>query len=59
MVLAMATSASPGNVLSASERAANSDVFFRRAVTLCEKHIRHGTSLEIGTSSHFLCIAPN
>lgn len=58
MVLAMATSASHGSKLSASERATNSDVFFRRALELCEKHIRHGTSLEMGESSHFICISP-
>ncbi|OAG07134.1 uncharacterized protein CC84DRAFT_1117246 [Paraphaeosphaeria sporulosa] len=47
MVLAMATSASHGRILSASERATNSDVFYRRALALCEKNIRHGTSLEM------------
>ncbi|KAF2801517.1 uncharacterized protein BDZ99DRAFT_492508 [Mytilinidion resinicola] len=47
LVLAMSTSASHGNGLTASERSANSDVFFRRALALCEKQIRHGTSLEV------------
>ncbi|KAF2496525.1 hypothetical protein BU16DRAFT_607099 [Lophium mytilinum] len=47
MVLAMSTSASQGNGLTPAERAAKSDIFFRRALALCEKQIRHGTSLEV------------
>ncbi|PVH98235.1 hypothetical protein DM02DRAFT_531617 [Periconia macrospinosa] len=47
MVLAMATSASHGSTLSASQRAAKSDIFFRRAWELCDKQSRHGTSLEL------------
>lgn len=48
MVLAMAISASHGGTATASERAVESDVYFRRALALCEKQIRHGTSLEVG-----------
>lgn len=59
MVLAMAISVSHSSNVTASERAAQSDVFFRRAMALCEKHISHGTSLEIGRSSPFIYISPN
>jgi hypothetical protein len=48
MVLAMSTSASHDSGSTAIERAATSDIFFRRTLALCEKQIRHGTSLEVG-----------
>lgn len=47
MVLAMSASASHGGTLTASERASESDICYRRALALCEKQIRHGTNLEI------------
>lgn len=48
MVLAMAINAGHESSLTASERAAKSDVYFRRASALCEKLMRQGTSLELG-----------
>ena len=48
MVLAMSMHASHDNELTAIERATKSDVFFRRALALCEKQIRYGTSVEVG-----------
>jgi hypothetical protein len=50
MILAMSTSTSHDSAASAIERTAISDAFFRRTMVLCEKQIRHGTSLEIGES---------
>lgn len=50
VILAMSTSASIGGTLSAEKRAARSNVFFSRAVTLCTNRIRRGASLEIGKS---------
>ncbi|KAJ4286514.1 hypothetical protein N0V90_013214 [Kalmusia sp. IMI 367209] len=47
IVLAMATSASHDSTLSASERAAESEIFYRRALALCDKQIRRSASLEI------------
>lgn len=44
MILAMSTNASIH--ISAEERAAKTDIFFSRAMALCAKQIRHGTSLE-------------
>lgn len=48
MVLAMSTNASHDEELTATERAVTSDIFFRRALALCDKEIRYGTSLEVG-----------
>jgi hypothetical protein len=50
MILAMSTRASYDSASSAIERTAMSDIFFRRTMALCEKQIRHGTSLEVGES---------
>ncbi|TLS29315.1 hypothetical protein PpBr36_00003 [Pyricularia pennisetigena] len=47
MVLAMATSATLGITLDAPSRRLKSDVFFSRAMTLCETQIRCAASLEI------------
>ena len=50
IVLAMATSVNTGYdvTLSARERTSKSDVYFRRAFMVCDRQIRHGTSVEIG-----------
>jgi hypothetical protein len=48
MVLAISTSATNVSPTSAFERPAESDIFFRRASSLCETPSRHGASLEIG-----------
>ncbi|KAI6356234.1 hypothetical protein MCOR25_007924 [Pyricularia grisea] len=47
MVLAMATSATLGNSLDAPSRRLKSDVFFSRAMALCETQIRCAASIEI------------
>ncbi|KAH8886264.1 hypothetical protein GQ53DRAFT_809809 [Thozetella sp. PMI_491] len=47
MVLAMSTNTSYSNDQSAEQRSAESEVFFARAMALCEKQIRSGSSLEI------------
>lgn len=47
IILAMSTSASVHSGLSAEERTAKADIFYSRAMALCAKQIRHGTSLEI------------
>ncbi|KAF2032574.1 hypothetical protein EK21DRAFT_98955 [Setomelanomma holmii] len=47
MVLAMSVHVNFDSELAAPERAARSDVFFCRAMALCDKQIRHGTSLEV------------
>ncbi|USP74127.1 hypothetical protein yc1106_01401 [Curvularia clavata] len=49
IVLAMATSVNTGYdvTLSARERTSKSDVYFRRAFMVCDRQIRHGTSVEI------------
>lgn len=49
LILAMSVSASEHGGLDARQRRAESAVFFRRAMALCEKQIRFGASLEIGT----------
>lgn len=51
MVLAMATSASDSSHLTGQQRADESEVFFLRALALCEKQIRCAASLEIGKFS--------
>jgi hypothetical protein len=51
MIMAMATSTTVENGLSAEKRAQDSDVYYQRATGLCEKQIMRGTSLEIGKSS--------
>ena len=48
LILAMSVSASEHSGLDARGRRAESGVFFRRAMALCEKQIRFGASLEIG-----------
>ena len=48
MIMAMATSTTVENGLSAEKRARDSDVYYQRATGLCEKQIMRGTSLEIG-----------
>ncbi|MBE3047017.1 fungal specific transcription factor domain-containing protein [Candidatus Bathyarchaeota archaeon] len=48
LILAMAVSASEDGGLDARGRRAESGIFFRRAMALCEKQIRFGASLEIG-----------
>lgn len=48
IILAMATSTSSTSNLCATERTEASDIFFCRARALCDKQIRHGTSLEVG-----------
>ncbi|EUC39529.1 hypothetical protein COCMIDRAFT_111318, partial [Bipolaris oryzae ATCC 44560] len=49
VVLAMATNANTGHdvTLSAQERTSKSNIYFRRASALCDRQIRHGTSVEI------------
>ncbi|EUC26897.1 hypothetical protein COCCADRAFT_113091 [Bipolaris zeicola 26-R-13] len=49
VILAMATNANTGYdaTLSAQERTSKSNVYFRRASVLCDRQIRHGTSVEI------------
>lgn len=54
MILAMSVSTSYLDDLGAQRRMAESGVFFRRAMALCEKQIRFGASLEIGLSRVFL-----
>jgi len=51
MVLALATSTSVANTLSAEQRAEMSDVYYQRALGLCEKHIWQGASIELGMFS--------
>lgn len=48
MVMALATSTTVGNDMSAEQRAEVSNVYYQRAVSLCDKQILRGTSLEIG-----------
>ncbi|KAF9691803.1 hypothetical protein EKO04_010190 [Ascochyta lentis] len=47
MVIAMSIHVSPDSEISTNERAIRSGVFFSRAMALCDKQIRHGTSLEV------------
>ncbi|KUJ16925.1 uncharacterized protein LY89DRAFT_707337 [Mollisia scopiformis] len=47
MIMAMATSTTVENGLSADKRAQASDIYYLRAAGLCEKQIMRGTSLEI------------
>lgn len=51
MVLAMATSVTLGNTLDAPSRRLKSDVFFSRALALCETQIRCAASVDIGEPS--------
>jgi len=48
MVLALATSTTVQSDLTAKIRAADSDVYYERALQLCEKQLMRGTSLEVG-----------
>ena len=48
MIMAMATSTTIVNGLSAEKRARESDVYYQRAMGLCKEQIMRGTSLEIG-----------
>jgi hypothetical protein len=48
MIMAMATSTTVENGLSAEKRALDSDAYYQRATGLCEKQIMRGTSLEMG-----------
>lgn len=48
IVMALATSATIEENLSAEKRAQESNVYYQRALGLCDKHIMRGTSLEIG-----------
>jgi hypothetical protein len=48
MVLAMSTHASHGSESAALERGTKPETFFHRAMALCDKQIRRGTSLEVG-----------
>ena len=49
MVLALATSTTVQSNLAAKKRAVDSDVYYQRALQLCEKQLMRGTSLEVGT----------
>ena len=49
MVLALTTSTTLSDTLSAEKRADTSDVYYQRAVGLCGEQILRGTSLEVGT----------
>lgn len=51
MILAMATNTSYDTVADAQDRSAKSERFFSRALGLCEKQMRSGSSLEIGISA--------
>lgn len=48
MVLAFATSTTVCDTLSSEQRAELSDVYYQRALGLCEKHIWRGASVELG-----------
>jgi len=48
MVLALVMSTTICSEFSAQKRAAMSDVYYQRAVGLCDKQIMRGTSLEVG-----------
>lgn len=48
MVLAFATSTTVSNDLSAEKRAEISDVYYERALGLCDKQIFRGTTVELG-----------
>jgi len=48
MVLAFATSTTVSDDLSAEKRAEISDVYYQRALGLCDKQIFRGTSVELG-----------
>lgn len=48
IIMAMATSTTVENGLSAEKRAQDSDIYYHRATGLCEEQIMRGTSLEIG-----------
>lgn len=50
MVLAFATSTTVSNTINAQQRAEMSDVYYQRALGLCDKHIWRGTSIELGKS---------
>ena len=51
MVLALATTTSFNKEKRAEERFQQSDIFYQRAIGLCDKQILRGTSLEIGQSA--------
>ena len=48
VVMALATNTTIDTESSAEKRAQESDVYYRRAMGLCEKQVMRGTSLEIG-----------
>lgn len=50
MVLALATTTNFNKEKKAEERFRQSDIFYQRALGLCDKEIMRGTSLEIGES---------
>jgi hypothetical protein len=54
MIFAIATSVHNGQdpITTARAHATGSDAFYRRAMVLSDRHIRHGTSLEVGMSLH-------
>lgn len=59
MVLALVTNTLLAHAdLIAEERAAKSEIHYRRALGLCEKAVMRGTSLEIGTFSDFFLSPP-
>lgn len=51
MVLAMATSATSDSQLNATQRGADSNVFYQRARAVCETNVRVALSLENGIST--------
>lgn len=53
MILATASNVAVRGEKSASERIAESEVFYNRALGLCQKQILRGTSLEIGPAIPF------
>jgi hypothetical protein len=48
IVMALSTSTAVHEDMSAEKRARESDVYYQRALGLCDKLIMRGTSLEIG-----------
>ena len=53
MVMAMATSTAINVEVSAEKRAQESNVYYQRAMAICEKQVMRGTSLEIGQYCHY------
>ncbi|KAF2801274.1 uncharacterized protein BDZ99DRAFT_456469 [Mytilinidion resinicola] len=47
MVLALATSTTVSNATTAEQRAEMSDVYYQRALGLCDKHVWRGASIEL------------